>query len=166
MDPVFTPEDVYRSYQTRDVDFEDDDGHTTLGQKNHGNDTRTKITHRGGLGFGIIGTVLGVQYGKWRDDKPAMLLLMRFHFRLSDNVFRLRRAEISVRFDSRKAAVHPELRDLRQFYPKRRELGKTKPVARTMGSRAHNQIHSSQWLRRRLQDNRPTLVEQGQGRSQ
>ena len=124
MDTARSPAEVCLSYQTRDVDFEEDDGHTNLGQKNNDGGTRTKITHIEGLGFGIIGKVLCVRYGTWR-SQHAMLIIMRFNFRSKEGIFKLKGAEISVCFESRRGAIQAQLPVLRGFYPQGKRSGKS-----------------------------------------
>jgi hypothetical protein len=105
---------IAASYVSRARDFEDDSA--TLGQKNLDEDLRTTITQAAALGLGFVGTVCRVGYGTWQ-QRHALILLMKFDFRVKTGLIRFKRADITIRFEPYNSrTVTPPI--VRQFYPK------------------------------------------------
>jgi protein SERAC1 len=100
LDVGTSAEEVLKSWEARDREFEKDES-STLAQHNlDESSTRTKITHVEAFGFGFIGSVLSVAYGSW-SSQPAALLVMQFSFRAKERSRRYQSSEISIRFESR-----------------------------------------------------------------
>ncbi|KAF4334524.1 hypothetical protein FBEOM_11641 [Fusarium beomiforme] len=114
-----TEKRIIDSWEPRFRQFDNPEKEKWLGQHNvDDTKTRTKITHLGFLGFGVIGSVCSVAYGIWRDSPgsppaPAALVVIQFDFRAGSGVLRYKSAEISVSFKERRpGSNHPIVRQL------------------------------------------------------
>jgi hypothetical protein len=109
-------ETVPSSWQPRDCDFDEDGASSNLSARHNvdGASTRQKITHIEILGYGVIGSVCSVAYGKW-GEQLAALLVMTFRFQDKAGLRRYKSAKVSVCFEAQTPGQSPVVRSL---YPK------------------------------------------------